>query len=75
VLLSVAVGESVMLRMLLSGKEKKEKKEKNDAEKPIIARTAYDLQRLKLEKLMKNPVCSSDLLLLSHELMFVITSI
>ena len=36
-------------------KEKKEI-EKEDSEKPIIARTPYDLQRLKLEKLMKNPV-------------------
>lgn len=42
-----------VLNMALVGKEK----EKNDGEKPIIARTAYDLQRLKLEKLMKNPVC------------------
>ncbi|KAJ9596930.1 hypothetical protein L9F63_012055 [Diploptera punctata] len=35
-------------------KERKEN-EKDDSEKPIIARTPYDLQRLKLEKLMKNP--------------------
>ncbi|XP_023727228.1 PRKR-interacting protein 1 homolog isoform X2 [Cryptotermes secundus] len=39
-------------RMALTGKEKKE--DKTDTEKPVIARTAYDLQRLKLEKLMKN---------------------
>jgi len=40
--------------MALSGKAQRLKKEKNDVEKPVIARTAYDLQRLKLEKLMKN---------------------
>jgi hypothetical protein len=53
-------GEIVCVRylnMALVGKERKEKMDKNDAEKPTIARTAYDLQRLKLEKLMKNPVC------------------
>jgi hypothetical protein len=42
--------------MALVGKGKKEKTEKSDAEKPTIAKSAYDLQRLKLEKLMKNPV-------------------
>jgi hypothetical protein len=42
--------------MALAGKGKKEKTEKSDAEKPTIAKSAYDLQRLKLEKLMKNPV-------------------
>jgi hypothetical protein len=49
--------DNIPLNMELIGKEKEEKTEKNDAEKPIIARNAYDLQRLKLEKLMKNPVC------------------
>jgi hypothetical protein len=49
--------------MALVGTESRPKKEKNDAEKPVIARTAYDLQRLKLEKLMKNAVCNSDALL------------
>jgi hypothetical protein len=44
--------------MALAAKEKKEKKDKTDTEKPVIARTAYDLQRLKLEKLMKNVVCN-----------------
>jgi hypothetical protein len=42
--------------MALPGKEKKEKKDKTETEKPVIARTPYDLQRLKLEKLMKNVV-------------------
>ncbi|PNF40869.1 PRKR-interacting protein 1-like protein [Cryptotermes secundus] len=46
-------------RMALTGKEKKE--DKTDTEKPVIARTAYDLQRLKLEKLMKNVVCNLNL--------------
>lgn len=32
-----------------------ENKEKEE-EKPIVAKTATDLQRLKLQKLMKNPV-------------------
>ena len=41
--------------MALVDKDRKEN-EKDDSEKPVIARTPYDLQRLKLEKLMKNPV-------------------
>jgi hypothetical protein len=41
--------------MALAGKERKEK---TVTEKPVIARTTYDLQRLKLEKLMKNMVCN-----------------
>jgi hypothetical protein len=44
--------------MALPGKEKKEKNDKTETEKPVIARTAYDLQRLKLDKLMKNVVCN-----------------
>jgi hypothetical protein len=48
--------------MALAGKSQRPRREKNDAEKPVIARTAYDLQRLKLEKLMKNAVCNSDVL-------------
>lgn len=32
-----------------------ENKEKEE-EKPVVAKTAIDLQRLKLQKLMKNPV-------------------
>jgi hypothetical protein len=48
--------------MAQSGKAQRLKKEKNDVEKPVIARTAYDLQRLKLEKLMKNGVCNSAVL-------------
>lgn len=32
------------------------KKEKKEFEKPIVAKTVVDLQRLKLQKLMKNPV-------------------
>jgi hypothetical protein len=50
--------------MALVGKAKRSRREKNDAEKPVIARTAYDLQRLKLEKLLKNGVCNSDALFL-----------
>jgi len=48
--------------MALAGKAQRPRREKNDAEKPVIARTAYDLQRLKLEKLMKNAVCNTDVL-------------
>jgi hypothetical protein len=40
--------------MAVADKAQSARREKNDAEKPVIARTAYDLQRLKLEKLMKN---------------------
>lgn len=35
--------------------DKKEKREKED-KVPIVIKSAVDLQRLKLEKLMKNPV-------------------
>ena len=48
--------------MALTGKVQRSRREKTDVEKPVIARTAYDLQRLKLEKLMKNSVCNSDAL-------------
>jgi hypothetical protein len=48
--------------MAVPGKAQRPRREKNDAEKPVIARTAYDLQRLKLVKLMKNAVCNSDVL-------------
>lgn len=34
----------------------KKRKEDNETERPVVARTAADLQRLKLMKLMKNPV-------------------
>ena len=37
-------------------KEKKNRDDKDKEEKPIVAKTASDLQRLKLQKLMKNPV-------------------
>lgn len=38
-----------------------EKKPKNDEEKPkFVARTPTDIQRIKLERLMKNPVCICD---------------
>lgn len=37
-----------------------EKKPKNNDEKPkFVARTPTDIQRIKLEKLMKNPVCKT----------------
>lgn len=37
-----------------------EKKPKNNEEKPkFVARTPTDIQRIKLEKLMKNPVCKN----------------
>lgn len=39
-------------------KKDDKKKEKKEFEKPIVAKTNVDLQRLKLEKLMKNPVSS-----------------
>lgn len=58
--------------MALSGKAQRPKREKNDAEKPVIARTAYDLQRLKLEKLMKNAVCNSDELFVLSNLNYFI---
>jgi hypothetical protein len=45
--------------MAVVGKSHRPKREKIEADKPVIARTAYDLQRLKLEKLMKNTVCNS----------------
>lgn len=32
------------------------KESKNEEKKPILIKNATDLQRLKLEKLMKNPV-------------------
>jgi hypothetical protein len=51
--------------MALVGKVERSRREKNDVEKPVIARTACDLQRLKLEKLMKNAVCNSDALFVS----------
>ncbi|PSN54610.1 PRKR-interacting protein 1 [Blattella germanica] len=35
--------------------ELSEEQDKSGSEKPVIARTPYDLQRLKLDKLMKNP--------------------
>jgi hypothetical protein len=54
--------------MALAGKAQRPKREKNNAEKPVIARTAYDLQRLKLEKLMKNAVCNSDVLFMLSNL-------
>ena len=41
--------------------------EKDDAEKPVIARTPYDLQRLKLEKLMKNFVSISHIAIILEE--------
>lgn len=31
--------------------------EESDKKKPIVIRNSTDLQRLKLEKLMSNPVC------------------
>lgn len=34
----------------------KEREKEKDVEKPVVAKSAVDLQRLKLEKLMKNPV-------------------
>lgn len=38
-----------------------EKKPKNDGEKPkFVARTPTDIQRIRLERLMKNPVCVRD---------------
>lgn len=43
-----------------SKKDKGDKGEDKDVEKPIVAKTAYDLQRLKLMKLMKNPVSTLD---------------
>lgn len=33
-----------------------DKESKNEEKKPIVIKNATDLQRLKLEKLMKNPV-------------------
>lgn len=53
---------TVSYSMAQIGKAQRPRREKNDAEKPVIARTAHDLQRLKLEKLMKNAVCNSDVL-------------
>jgi hypothetical protein len=57
--------------MAFAGKEIKEKHEKTVTEKPVIARSTYDLQRLKLEKLMKNMVCNLNAF---HSLMGIITS-
>jgi len=36
--------------------EPKKAKKDDEKEKPIIAKTPADLQRIRLEKLMKNPV-------------------
>lgn len=36
-----------------------DKKESSEEKKPIVIKNATDLQRLKLEKLMKNPVSSN----------------
>jgi hypothetical protein len=52
----------------LTGKAGRVRREKTDAENTVIARTAYDLQRLKLEKLMKNGVCNSDALFVKPNL-------
>jgi len=42
------------------GKEGKEKK------KPVFAKTTYDVQRIRLEKMMQNPVSFSNLELSFH---------
>jgi hypothetical protein len=64
----VPVTDLCVLDMALAGKERKEK---TVTEKPVIARTTYDLQRLKLEKLMKNMVCNLNVF---HFLMSIIIS-
>lgn len=46
-----------------------ENKEKEE-EKPVVAKTAIDLQRLKLQKLMKNPVNMSKYLKINLSCLF-----
>lgn len=46
-----------------------ENKEKEE-EKPVVAKTAIDLQRLKLQKLMKNPVNMSKYLKINLNCLF-----
>lgn len=40
----------------MSFAKEKPKKKRADDEKPVIVKNTADLQRLKIEKLMKNPV-------------------
>lgn len=49
-------GVSLSLPGKMSFAKEKPKKKRADDEKPVIVKNTADLQRLKIEKLMKNPV-------------------